>query len=202
MPKTHPTSVLRTLRKPKNAVVRPREYLTPDEIVVLMKTARERGRGVNGFRDATMILVASRHALRVSELCALRWSQIDFNEGIINVVRLKGSKDGAHPLRGSVLRSLRRLQRESKPSPYVFVNERGLPVSVNGFQKTLRRIGEATEIPFTVHPHMLRHATGFELANKGADTRLIAEYMGHRNINHTTRYTELASGRFEGLYND
>ncbi len=161
MPKTQPTSVLRTLRKPKNAEVRPREYLTPDEIGVLMKTARERGRGINGFRDATMIRVASRHALRVSELCALRWSQIDFNEGIINVVRLKGSKGGAHPLRGSVLRSLRRLQRESKPSPYVFVNERGMPVSVNGFQKTLHRIGEAAGIPFTVHPHMLRHYLPF-----------------------------------------
>ena len=57
-------------------------------------------------------------------------------------------------------------------------------------------------LPFPVHPHMLRHACGFYLANKGVDTRSIQHYLGHRNIQHTVRYTELAPHRFDGFWDD
>lgn len=50
------------------------------------------------------------------------------------------------------------------------------------------------------HPHMLRHACGYELAERGADTRLIQDYLGHRNIRHTVRYTASNAARFAGLW--
>jgi type 1 fimbriae regulatory protein FimB/type 1 fimbriae regulatory protein FimE len=64
------------------------------------------------------------------------------------------------------------------------------------------RAGAAARIPFPVHPHMLRHATGYKLANDGQDTRAIQQYLGHRNITHTVRYTELAPQRFSGFWQD
>jgi hypothetical protein len=103
----------------------------------------------------------------------------------------------APPRRGSELRALRRLHREQvPPSPYVFTTERLTPMTAAGFRKQLSRIGMAAEFPFPVHPHMLRHACGFKLAHDGHDTRAIQEWLGHRNIQHTTRYTELTTKRF------
>ena len=95
-----------TLRRVTNAEMRSREYLTPAEVEALMATARKRSR--YGHRDATMILVAYRHGLRVSELCRLEWSQVDFANGLLHVARLKGSISSTQPLRGIELRALRR----------------------------------------------------------------------------------------------
>ena len=92
-----------------------------------------------------------------------------------------------HTVRGSELRALRRLQREqASPSPYLFTTERRTPMSAAGFRKQLAVIGVAADLPFPVHPHMLRHACGFALANGRHDTRAIQEWLGHRNIQHTT----------------
>ena len=179
---------------------RPREYLTPAEVNELIKVARVRGR--NGHRDATAILLAFRHGLRASELCALRWDQFDLQQGFLHVYRLKNGVDSVHPVRGTELRALRRLKREAEVSPYLFVTERGGPMSTAGFRKTLSRIGEASSLSFPVHPHMLRHACGFKLANDGHDTRAIQHYLGHRNIQHTVRYTELTSERFMKFWDD
>jgi site-specific recombinase XerD len=97
------------------------------------------------------------------------------------------------------LRALRALKREAK-SPFIFVSERGAPFSVSGLQKLIERAGNAAKIGFKVHPHMLRHSTGFVLANKGTDTRTLQAYLGHRSIQSTVRYTELAPGRFKNLW--
>lgn len=183
-----------------NDLLRPREYLKEDEVNELMAVARRRGR--YGHRDATMILIAYRHGLRVAELCALRWDQLDLKQGLLHVRRIKNGIDSVHPLRAPELRALRKLQRESGPSPYLFLTERGGPVSATGFRKTLSRIGEASSIGFPVHPHMLRHACGFKLANDGHDTRAIQYYLGHKNIQHTVRYTELTPTRFQGFWKD
>ena len=187
-------------RKPKNKDVRAREYLTKDEVEQLMKAASRMGR--HPRRDKTMILVAYRHALRVSELVALRWQQIDLKQGHIHVNRLKGGIDSTHPLRGTELRALRKVQREYPDTQYVFVSERKTPLTSSAFRKMLSRAGEIAGLPFPVHPHMLRHACGYYLANEGFDTRAIQMYMGHSNIQHTCRYTELAAGRFNGFWND
>jgi integrase len=152
-----------------------------------------------GHRDATMILLAYRHGLRASEVCDLRWDQVDFDQAVLHVRRVKASTPSTHPLTGTELRALRRLQREVA-SPFVFVSERGSPFSVSGFRRIVERAASGLEIK--VHPHMLRHACGFKLANDGVDTRALQAYLGHRNIQHTVRYTELAPDRFKGFWRD
>ncbi len=148
-------------RKPRNKDVRSREYLTPDEVAQLMLAAGRVGR--HPFRDKTLILIAYRHALRVSELVSLRWDQIDLKQGQLHAVRMKGGIDSTHPLRGPELRALKRLQREYEKSPYVFVTERRGPLTTSAVRKIIARAGEVAELGFPVHPHMLRHACGFYL---------------------------------------
>ncbi len=187
-------------RRVRNGERRPREYLTAREVERLMAAARDRG-GRYGHRDATLILLAYRHGLRAGELVSVRWDQLDFAQGLFHVRRLKNGRPSVHILRGSELRALRRLQREqAPPSPYVFTTERRTPMTAAGVRKLLTRIGEAADFPFPVHPHMLRHACGFALAHDRHDTRAIQEWLGHRNIQHTTRYTELTSHRFRNFW--
>ena len=137
------------------------------------------------------------------ELVTLRWDAIDFAHGRLHVRRLKGGSESVHPLSGRELRALRRLKREQEPqSPFVFTSERGAPFSTAGFRKLVARLGVAAKIDFPVHPHMLRHACGFKLANDGVDTRSLQAYLGHKNIQHTVRYTELAPTRFKNFWQD
>jgi type 1 fimbriae regulatory protein FimB/type 1 fimbriae regulatory protein FimE len=184
----------------KNTDLRPREFLTEAEVDKLQKHARKRGR--YGVRDAGMILLAYRHALRVSELCALRWEQIGFDAARIDLVRSKNGNSSPHPLCGDELRLLRQIKRDSPASFYVFCSERGGPISAAGFRKLLARTGQAAGFDFGVHPHMLRHACGYKLANDGRDTRTIQDYLGHKNIQHTVRYTQLSAQRFKGLWKE
>ncbi len=172
-------------------------YLTPGEVERLMGAARKLGR--HGHRDATMILVAYRHGLRVSELVSLRWDDVDLKEGLLHVRRRKNGTPSTHPLRGPEIRALRRLGRKG---PYVFVSERGGPLTDSTFRKVVARAGVAAGLGLPVHPHMLRHACGFKLANDGQDTRAIQHYLGHRNIQHTVRYTELSADRFKDFWED
>ncbi len=114
----------------------------------------------------------------------------------------KGARPSTHPLRGPELRALRQLQRTYPDTPYIFVSERKAPLTTGAVRKIIARAGEVAGLSFPVHPHMLRHATGFKLASDGHDTRAIQHYLGHRNIQHTVRYTELAADRFKGFWPD
>jgi integrase len=184
-----------TPRRAPNAELRTREYLTETEVEALVAAAKDNRWGQ---RDSTMILVAYRHGLRVSELVDLRWDQIDFSTGTLHVRRAKRGTPATHPIIGDELRALRRLQREQEPkSPFVFVSERGAPFTTAGFARMIERLGKAAGFSFKVHPHMLRHACGYKLANDGQDTRSLQAYLGHRNIQHTVRYTELSPTRFK-----
>ena len=187
-------------RKPKNKDVRSREYLTGKEVEALISEARNVGR--HGHRDATLILVAFRHGLRVSELVSLRWDQVDLAQGLLHVTRAKNGTPSTHPIRGPEIRALRRLKRDYPDTPYLFVTERGGPLTASTVRKLVARAGREARLPFPVHPHMLRHACGFKLANDGHDTRAVQHYLGHRNIEHTVRYTELAADRFNGFWKD
>jgi integrase len=188
-------------RRVPNVEVRSREYLTPAEVRSLLRAALKRGR--YGQRDATLILLSYRHGLRVSEAVALKWDQVDLKAGLLHVRRLKAGTPSTHPLQGDELRALRQLRREWPDSGgFVFVTERGGPMTAAGARKLIARIGEEANLPFPVHPHMLRHATGFALANEGHDTRALQHWLGHKNIQHTVRYTELAPNRFRGFWRD
>jgi integrase len=195
-----PATINRTVtptRRP-NAEIRTREYLTEAEIERLLKAAKSNRWG---DRDATMILVAYRHGLRVSELVDLRWDQIDFSRATLAVRRAKRGTPATHPIMGDEMRALRKLQRDQEPkSPFVFTSERGSPFTTAGFARLVERAGAAAGFKFKAHPHMLRHACGFALANQGHDTRALQAYLGHRNIQHTVRYTELAPDRFKDFW--
>jgi integrase len=186
-----------TPRRAKNAELRTREYLTAAEIGKLTKGA---GHNRHGHRDATIILVAYRHGLRAAELCQLEWSQVDFAASALHVRRVKQGSPSVHPIRGDELRALRRLQREGSASPYVFVSERGAPFTTAGFGRMVERAGVGAKLGIKVHAHMLRHACGYALANAGHDTRSLQAYLGHKNIQHTVRYTELAPTRFKDFF--
>jgi type 1 fimbriae regulatory protein FimB/type 1 fimbriae regulatory protein FimE len=183
-----------------NIAYRSREYLSDKEVAALMAAAA--GVGRHRARDTALILMAYRHGLRVSELVSLRWDQVDLQQGLLHVTRRKHGISSVHPLRGPELRALRRLQRAYPDTAYVFVSERKAPLCADAVRKIVGRAGREAGIEFPVHPHMLRHATGYKLANDGQDTRAIQHYLGHRNIQHTTRYTELAADRFKDFWRD
>jgi integrase len=187
------------LRRRPNIEFRSREHLTETEVEKLIDAAKSNR---YGHRDATMLLVAYRHGLRASEICDLRWEQIDWNSATLHVRRVKNGKPSTHPIRGDELRALRKLKREAPKSPFVFVSERGGPFTTDSFNWLVKRAGQKAELPFQAHAHMLRHAAGYKLASDGHDTRSIQDYLGHRNIQHTVRYTELSPTRFKDFWRD
>ena len=190
-----PATDNQTVRRP-NLDYRQREYLTPDEMARLLDAARSSGR--YGSRNYAMILIAYRHGLRVSELIALRWSDVDWKGATIHIRRLKGSISGVHPLEGDELRALRRLDRTGE---YMFTSERGAPLSPDGFRKLIDRLAPVAGLEgLRLHPHMLRHACGYALANRGVDTRTLQAYLGHSQIANTVRYTALDASRFRSLW--
>ncbi|MFK4616728.1 tyrosine-type recombinase/integrase [Bradyrhizobium diazoefficiens] len=195
-----PAIVKRTVMpiRRKNSELRTREYLTEDEVQILIDVARANR---YGHRDATMILVAYRHGFRASELTDLRWDQVEFSSATLHVRRIKQGTPSTHPILGDELRALRKLQREQETkSPFVFTSERGSPFTTAGFARMIERTGAAAKLPFKAHPHMLRHACGYTLANQGHDTRAVQAYLGHKNIQHTVRYTELSPTRFKNFW--
>jgi type 1 fimbriae regulatory protein FimB len=202
-PSTEDGKVVRVVppKRQRNADVRSREHLTPDEVERLMAAAGKVGR--HGHRDATLLMIAYRHGLRVSELTALRWDQIDMKAGLLHVRRMKNGTPSTHPLRGPEIRALRRLRRESDYGVvYVFMTERGSPITTSTVRKMIQRAGELAGLGSAVRPHMLRHSTGYKLANDAHDTRAIQHYLGHKNIQHTVRYTEMSPQRFNAFWED
>jgi integrase len=199
VPPTNEKFTVRLRRRKPNAEYRSREHLTEREVERLIEAVKDNRQG---HRDATMVLIAFRHGLRAAELIDLRWEQVDLDNALLHVRRLKNGSPASHPLTGRELRALRRLRREQPKSPFVFISERGAPFSKRGFQAMLERAGEAAGFDMKIHPHMLRHACGFKLANEGVDTRTIQAYLGHKSIQHTVRYTELSPTRFKSLFRD
>jgi integrase len=182
-----------TGKKPKVAA---RRHLRPPEANQLIKAAGQRRR--HPFRDTVLVRLVYRHGLRASEAVGLRWSQIDLEAGVIHIARVKGSQDSTHTMDRDELRDLRKL-RQQVSGLYVFETERGGPLSVDALQYIVREAGKLADLAVDVHPHMLRHAAGYMLANEGTDTRLIQAFLGHRDIRHTAHYTAIAPKRLAGV---
>jgi integrase len=181
----------------KNTDYRQREYLTEAEIDKLVAVA---GDSRNPVRDRLLILMAFRHALRVSELVDLRWQQIHLDTATIDIRRAKNGTPGIHGLQGDELRLLRALRREHPDADFVILSERKAPLSVSGAQKMIERFGESAGLPFKIHAHMLRHAARDALAARGIDTRTLQAFMGHRSIANTAIYTAVADKRIRYIW--
>ncbi len=178
-----------------------KNFLTSSEMKKFLAAARKSRHGVRNF---CLLLTAYRHGLRVSELVDIRFNDLDLETGRFYVRRLKGSLSTHQPIEGDELRAIRTWLRERENYPnacssYLFLSERG-PMTRQSINYLVEQTGKRAKLNFKVNPHMLRHSTGYYLANKGCDTRLIQDYLGHRNITHTVRYTRTAAHRFEGLW--
>ena len=193
-------SVKRPPRKPTNASRRTREYLTPQEVDRVITAARKMRR--HAARNTALLLLMYRHGLRVAEAVALRWEVVDMQAGTRHVGRVKQGRPAVHPLRGPELRALRQLRRMYPDTAYLFASERGGPLTARAVHHIVLRAGEIAGLSFPIHPHMLRHACGFYLANRGFDTRAIQQYLGHSNMQHTVRYTALTPHRFAQFWDD
>jgi type 1 fimbriae regulatory protein FimB len=172
-----------------------KNFLTDSEMRKFLIAARK---GRHGVRDYCMMLLAYRHGLRVSELTDLKMPDVDLETARIFVRRKKGSLSTHQPLDGDELRAIRawlraREKRPDSNSPYLFFSERGA-ITRFAVNYLVEQIARRAELGFSVNPHMIRHSTGYYLANKGYDTRLIQDYLGHRNITHTVRYTNVRMG--------
>lgn len=186
-------------RPTNEAMGRTREHLTDHEAQELIRAAGRVGR--NRLRDSTLCLLLYRHGLRVSEATSLQWSQVDFTNHSLHVRRLKNGNAAGHPLQSDTSKALRMLREQNPQADFVFISERGTQLDRINACRIVKRAGERSGIPFPIHPHMLRHATGYYLANKGHGLRVIQDYLGHRNVQHTVLYTRLAPERFKSLWN-
>ena len=184
--------------KQPNKASRVREYLTPAEVEKMINAARRVG-GRMAARDALLILEAARHGFRAAELIALRWDQFDFAAGTLHVERVKQGSPSTHYLQGPEIRALKAWRRQQGESAYVFTALGGKPITTRTVHHVVAEAGKAAGIPFPTHPHSLRHACGYRLANEGRATRDIQGYLGHKNMRHTISYTELSATRFKGF---
>lgn len=184
------------VRQP-NLTYRSREHLTPSEVRRLIDAAELRGR--HPIRDRTLLLLMFRHGLRAGEACLLKWDAVMLKEKAIAITRLKGSTSGVHRLQSDEIEALQDLRERYPGGYYLFVNERGESLTTGAIDKIIKRAGELAELPLPVHPHMLRHSCGYYLAEQGLPTRDIQEYLGHKNIQHTVRYTAANPARFDRI---
>jgi integrase len=184
-----PTALLgSTPRQPRT---KHRKFLTEAEVEALARAA-------DSHRDKTMIMVAFRHGLRVSELVGLRWEQVDLDVGTMRIYRTKHGRDATHPMPGSEVRALRRLKREGH-GEFVFLSRLHGPMTRRAFAQLLQRAAAAAGLPHA-NPHALRHATGYKLAGENRSLRDIQHYIGHRQIASTEIYTEAAPTNFRGFF--
>jgi type 1 fimbriae regulatory protein FimB/type 1 fimbriae regulatory protein FimE len=201
IPSTTRFSRKATSRRKPNETYRTREHLTEQEIGKLLAALK---RNRHGHRDWLIALMIFRHGLRVSEACDLRWDDLDLPKRQIMVRRLKGSTDSTHYLERDEINGLKQLARQQqvkgKVQAYVFVNERGEPFGRMGIARMIERAGEAAKLPFPVHVHMLRHSTGYALANRGMDTRRLQHFLGHASITNTVKYTSMSPEPFKNIW--
>jgi type 1 fimbriae regulatory protein FimB len=178
-----------------------RKHLTAAEVQKLLDATKGTR---NEARGRCLLLLMFRHGLRVSEACGLRLSQVNTESRVLHVARLKQGLSTTHPLRGDELKAIKAwlaIRAKMKPeTDAFFISERRTPLSRKTAWLAIREYGKRTGLPVEAHPHMLRHACGFALADQGADTRLIQDYLGHRNIQHTVMYTATNPARFARLW--
>lgn len=179
-----------------------RKYLTSDEIFKLLNFICNSN---SNYRDYCMVSMGFIHGLRVSELINLRVNDYDSISKKIYIRRLKGGLSTTHPLlvsESNILDMwlLERCGLKGSHTPWLFLSRHGGKLSRQRFYQLFKNYGERAKLPLAIHPHMLRHACGYNLAELGNDTRLIQDYLGHRSIRHTVLYTAANAERFNGAW--
>ncbi|WP_084023335.1 tyrosine-type DNA invertase [Xenorhabdus hominickii] len=180
-----------------------RKYLTHSEIEVLLK---ELEKHPHADRNICMIFMGFIHGFRVSELLGLQLSDVDLEGKKLRVQRLKNGFSTIHPMVAREIQlirkwlSLRQGYKNSEQSDWLFLSRTGTRMSRQQFYKIIRQTSLKANLSVCANPHMLRHSCGYALADNGVDTRLIQDYLGHRNIRHTVRYTASNAGRFETIW--
>ncbi|EDP9872204.1 tyrosine-type recombinase/integrase [Salmonella enterica] len=183
-----------------------RKFLTRHEVLSLLDASRQ---GPHPERNECMILMAFIHGLRASELLDLRLSDFNLHSRIIQVSRLKNGFSTIHPLTSREIHILRNwlqirriiiLRGQYEDEGWLFISEKASCLSRQQFYNIITQTGRNAGLSVSAHPHMLRHACGYALADNGVDTRLIQDYLGHRNIRHTVQYTASSAARFEGIW--
>ena len=187
-----------------NSDIKKRNFLTQNEIESLLNAANS---GPHAARNYCLTLLCFIHGFRASEICRLRISDIDLRSKCIYIHRLKKGFSTTHPLLNKEIQALKRWLdiRDEYPqstSEWLFLSRKGNPLSRQQFYQIISASGDQAGLPLEIHPHMLRHSCGFALANMGIDTRLIQDYLGHRNIRHTVWYTTSNAGRFYGIWDN
>lgn len=187
-----------------NSDIKKRNFLTQNEIESLLNAANS---GPHAARNYCLTLLCFIHGFRASEICRLRISDIDLCSKCIYIHRLKKGFSTTHPLLNKEIQALKRWLdiRDEYPqstSEWLFLSRKGNPLSRQQFYQIISASGDQAGLPLEIHPHMLRHSCGFALANMGIDTRLIQDYLGHRNIRHTVWYTASNAGRFYGIWDN
>ena len=179
-----------------------RKYLTEQEINrVLSVSCVDK----NDVRNKLIMLMCFIHGFRVSEVCNVKLSDLDIEGRVIQIHRLKNGFSTIHPLTKKECEqiSLWLSERHSlihSTNEWLFVSRKGDKLSRQNVYCIVRNYGKRAGLPLEIHPHMFRHSCGYALANKGVDTRLIQDYLGHKNIAHTVIYTASNSERFTGLW--
>ncbi|AUS66858.1 integrase [Escherichia albertii] len=179
-----------------------RKYLTQTEVELILREARK---GKFGERNYCLLYLSFIHGFRVSEVCGLRLTDISLADKSVNINRMKNGFSTIHPLLPEGIRSLRKWLRKRQGmsgavSEWLFISRQGGALSRQRVWQLIKKLGEQASIPIGSHPHMLRHACGYALADQGVDTRLIQDYLGHRNIRHTVRYTASNAERFRNVW--
>jgi len=185
--------------KTYNKDKREREYLTPVEVEALVQAAANTGR--HGFRDALLIFMTYKHALRVSEVTALSWKDLTISrgKGKVKINRLKNGIPGEHPLSEDETQALSRLRKEYPQSEFVFCSERLGPLSVNAVHKIVARAGQEAGLKFSTHAHMLRHCRGYALVAQGLAEGQIQTYLGHKKLQNTSLYSSMEKRKLKQM---
>ena len=180
-----------------------RKYLTENEVLRLVEAALS---GRHAVRDSCLIFWMYRRGWRVSEACSYTMDNLDIDARVAYIQRSKNGTPTTHPIAPDELKALRawlkvrESYKGSSESRSLFLSERGAALDRRQVFYLLRKYGAIAGLDIEAHPHMLRHACGYALANAGHDTRAIQTYLGHRSITSTTIYTETNVGRFMGFW--
>ncbi|EHL2318693.1 tyrosine-type recombinase/integrase [Escherichia coli] len=179
-----------------------RKYLTQSEVEMILAEAKK---GRFAERDYCLLYLSFIHGFRVSEVCSLQVTDICLKERSLFIRRMKNGFSTTHPLLPEGLRAIKkwlhaRKQMVGAESKWLFVSRQGGPLTRQRVWQVMQGLGKKAGISLEAHPHMLRHACGFALADRGVDTRLIQDYLGHRNIRHTVCYTASNAERFKNIW--